>query len=83
MLHVEHVTLYTCPDQAKSHGKIARNPANFSAKTHFATETRLELTLSREHRPRPEERAFCARLERWPHNQLILRDTAKRPLLQR
>src|SRR6202165_2547978 len=26
MLHVEHVMLYTYPDQAKSNGKIVRNP---------------------------------------------------------
>src|SRR3981189_3661268 len=41
MLHVRHVMLYTCSDQAKSHEKNRKKPASFSAKMHFATETSL------------------------------------------
>jgi hypothetical protein len=39
MLHAEHVMLYTCSHQAKSHGKNRKKPTIFSAKMHFATET--------------------------------------------
>src|SRR6266566_6315768 len=42
MLHVRHVMLYTCSDQAKSHEQNRKKPASFSAKMHFATETSLE-----------------------------------------
>src|SRR5438874_13216360 len=75
---VRHVMLYTCSDQAKSHEQNRKKPASFSAKMHFATETRLVPCSSpqmscqdRKGRLRRSALSICSR-QRWLRRELVV-----------